>query len=348
MFIDDVMNLVSRKTPHKLTKDASDEEFADFVEQLARLDASTPRFDVHNIHVVLNPSLVKPVQPNPIVEQRNQNLTEKRDDLLALATAAPINHPYDVFWLERRYSDAQRLGYLVTYDATKLLYNVTLVFDSTDNRGEVAAITNCFQILPQTPDDMMFGGFDYRTHGKIMENDEVQKTMKDSAVLVRTFIQLKNWSSDEVPTVTLSGGNGSTSGGTKGNGGVSSAKSPTAKKPKSNPSIIRFEPFLKKSRGCSIPHAQRKSRGMQAETIVAGGWRNYTIQAPLFGNKPVLGKTYGRLWHRPFKRGNPNLGVKAPSGIFVVGNVHNPNLAPTPAPVQSKKKRRGKKWKEAV
>jgi hypothetical protein len=125
MFIDDVMNLVSRKTPRKLTKDASDEEFADFVEQVARLDASTPRFDVHNIHVVLNPSLLKPVQPNPIVEKRNQNLTEKRDDLLALATAAPINHPYDVFWLERRYSDAQRLGYLVTYDAAKLLWAAT-------------------------------------------------------------------------------------------------------------------------------------------------------------------------------------------------------------------------------
>ena len=56
-----------------------------------------------------------------------------------------------------------------------------------------------------------------------------------------------------------------------------------------------------------------------------GHYINVAYARPLFGHKPVLGKTYGRIWIKPRTRGNPEHGkLRAPRGVIRIGNVRNP------------------------
>ena len=77
--------------------------------------------------------------------------------------------------------------------------------------------------------------------------------------------------------------------------------------------------------------------GSPGEHLVKGHYINVTYARPLFGHKPVLGKTYGRIWIKPHMRGNPEHGkLRAPRGVIRIGNIRNPAASqpviPFPAP----------------
>jgi hypothetical protein len=147
-------------------------------------------------------------------------------------------------------------------------------------------------------------------------SDENLDTAKQGAELVRTCIQLLNWDREDVPTQTLVN--------PKQQKQMSGKKNSKSRSKKSDPTIIKFEPFLKSTtagthRSCNGTH---ESPG---EHLVKGHYMNVTYAHPLFGSKPVLGKTYGRIKVKPHKRGNPERGkLSAPRGVIRIGNVGNP------------------------
>jgi hypothetical protein len=150
--------------------------------------------------------------------------------------------------------------------------------------------------------------------------------------LVSTCIQLLNWDREDVPTQTLVNPRQQKHKSRKKDG------KPRAKK--SDPTIIKFEPFLKsmKSGTHRSSTAERESPG---EHLVKGHYINVAFTRPLFGHKPVLGKTYGRIWIKPHKRGNPEDGkLRTPRGVIRIGNVRNPAASqpviPFPAPSPQK------------
>jgi hypothetical protein len=100
-------------------------------------------------------------------------------------------------------------------------------------------------------------------------------------------------------------------------------KGSKARTKKSDPTIIKFEPFLKSTKAGT----HRSSTGAHESPglhLVKGHYINVTYAHPLFGSKPVLGKTYGRIWKKPHLRGNPEHGkLRAPRGVIRVGNVGN-------------------------
>lgn len=90
---------------------------------------------------------------------------------------------------------------------------------------------------------------------------------------------------------------------------------------KSDPTIIKFEPFLKivragAHRGSNDGHAS------PGQHLVKGHYQNFKYEAPRFGHKPVLGRTYGRLWVKPHTRGNPAHGIaNAPRHVIEIGDL---------------------------
>jgi len=143
-----------------------------------------------------------------------------------------------------------------------------------------------------------------------------KSAMKQGAELVRTCIQLLNWDREDVPTQTLVN--------PKQQKQKSGKKNNKPQTKMSDPTIIKFEPFLKSTRAGT----HRSSAGEHespGEHLVKGHYMNVTYAHPLFGHKPVLGKTYGRIWVKPYKRGNPERGkLRAPRGVIRIGNVSNP------------------------
>jgi hypothetical protein len=153
--------------------------------------------------------------------------------------------------------------------------------------------------------------------------------MKQGAELVRTCIQLLNWDREDVPTQTLANPKQQ-----KQTGGKKGGKS---RQKKSDPTIIKFEPFLKSMRSGTHRSSGNGEHESPGEHLVKGHYINVTYAHPLFGSKPVLGKTYGRIWKKPHKRGNPEKGsLQAPRGVIRIGNVVNPAASqpviPFPAP----------------
>jgi hypothetical protein len=151
---------------------------------------------------------------------------------------------------------------------------------------------------------------------------------KQGAELVRTCIQLLNWDREDVPTQTL----------------VNPKQQKNARKKrskprtkKSDPTVIKFEPFLKSMKSGTHRSGSTGERESPGEHLVKGHYSNFAYGHPLFGHKPVLGKTYGRIWIKPHKRGNPQNGkLRAPRGVIRIGSVRNPAASqpviPFPAP----------------
>jgi len=319
MFIDEIQVMQERgERLRKLRAEATDEEFANLQRQLALLDAKCPRYDVHNVFAALNPPLI--ASENPVAAKRNADLLERRNSLVTLASKAPMGAPWFAFSLEHRYSEWQRVAYLVLAvdesgePVTDLQFwhrrfVATSIFDSLNGSGQVEYNPNAFEIL--LDDDDEFASF--QLDGRLSDGN--LDAAKQAAELVRTCIQLLNWDRVDVPTQTLANPKQQKNGGKKDG-------KPRTKK--SDPTIIKFEPFLKSVRAC----AHRRSgetHSSPGEHLVKGHYMNVTYAHPLFGHKPVLGKTYGRIWVKPHQRGNPERGkLRAPRGIIRVGNVADP------------------------
>ena len=317
----------------KLRGDATDDEFANLQRQLALLDAKCPRYDVHNVFVALNPMLI--ASDSPVAVKRNSELLERRSDLVNLAGKAPLGAPWFAFSLEHRYNQQQRVAYLVRAvdehgePVTDLKFwhrrfVATTIFDSMNGSGQVEYNPNAFEILLDDDDEFASFQYDGRLLGANLD------ATKQGAELVRTCIQLLNWDRDDVPTQTLVN--------PKQQKQKSGNKSSKARMKKSDPTIIKFEPFLKSTKAGT----HRSSTGAHESPglhLVKGHYMNVTYAHPLFGKKPVLGKTYGRIWVKPHLRGNPEHGkLRAPRGVIRVGNVGNPAASqpviPFPAPPQ--------------
>lgn len=322
MFIDDIQAMQERgEQLRKLRSEATDEEFANLQRQLALLDAKCPRYDVHNVFSALNPTVIK--SDSPIATKRNAEVLERRNALLDLASKAPMGLPWFAFSLEHPYSEWQRVAYLVRAvdengePVTDLKFwhrrfVATTIFDSLNGSGQVEYNPNAFEIL--LDEDDQFASFQYDSR----LSDGNLDAAKQGAELVRTCVQLLNWDREDVPTQTLVNPKQQKNTGKKGG-------KPRTKK--SDPTIIKFEPFLKSTNAGThrSSHGAHESPG---EHLVKGHYMNVTYAHPLFGSKPVLGKTYGRIKVKPHKRGNPERGkLSAPRGVIRIGNVGNPDAS---------------------
>jgi hypothetical protein len=320
MFIDDIQAMQERgEQLRKLRSEATDEEFANLQRQLALLDAKCPRYDVHNVFVALNPTLI--ASDSPLAAKRNAEMVERRNNLLDLASKAPMGPPWFAFSLEHRYSEWQHVAYLVRavdehgefVTDLKLWHRrfvATSIFDSMDGAGQVEYNPNAFEILLDEDDQFASFQYDSRLSGVNLD------ATKQGAELVRTCIQLLNWDRKDVPTQTLVN--------PKQQKQKSGNKGSKARTKKSDPTIIKFEPFLKSTKAGT----HRSSTGAHESPglhLVKGHYMNVTYAHPLFGKKPVLGKTYGRIWVKPHRRGNPERGsLQAPRGVVRIGNLLNP------------------------
>jgi hypothetical protein len=332
MFIDEIQAMQERgEQLRRLSSDATDDEFSNLQQQLMLLDAKCPRYDVYNVFSALSPALI--ASDNPVAVTRNAEVKERRDALLDLAGKAPLGPPWFAFSLEHRYNQLQRVAYLVRavdelgepVTDLKLWHRrfvATGIFDSLQGTGQVEYNPNAFEILLNDDDEFVSIQYDSRLSGANLD------ATKQGAELVRTCIQLLNWDRGDVPTQTLVNPRQQKHKSRKKDG------KPRTKK--SDPTIIKFEPFLKsmKSGTHRSSTGERESPG---EHLVKGHYMNVAYAHPLFGHKPVLGKTYGRIWTKPYKRGNPKHGkLQAPRGVMTIGNVRNPTASqpviPFPAP----------------
>jgi hypothetical protein len=329
MFIDEIQAMQEQRGPLKKLRSPNgstplpdDAEYEDLQEQLKLLDDTCPCYDVHNICSVLFPKLID--ADTPTAARRNAEAAEKRNDLVKIASKAPCGPPWFTFCVEHRHNERQRNGYLVRWDKENRKYICTSMFDSVRVQGMIEFNPNAFEIL--LGDDDMFGGYDFNK-----ELDSVNlDSAKQGAEVVRTCIELLNWDRDDVPTQTLV--NPKTA-----KARVANPKE--ARPKKTDPTIIKFEPFLKAMRAGT--HRDGSNAGTHApigQTPVIGHYMNVTYAHPLFGHKPVLGRTYGRLWIRPHKRGNPQFGAaKAPRGVIQIGNVTDPTESQPMIPFPPKK-----------
>ena len=132
--------------------------------------------------------------------------------------------------------------------------------------------------------------------------------------VVRTCIELLNWDREDVPTQALI------------NPKIQkdrANKRDTSKK--TDPTIIKFEPFLKVVRS-GAHRSSGDGHASPGQHPVKGHYANYRYEAPMFGHKPVLGRTYGRIWIKPCKRGNPTYGVSsAPKRVIEIGSLKDQN-----------------------
>ena len=333
MFIDEIQAMQERgEQIRKLRNDATDEEFANLQRQLALLDAKCPRYDVYNVFSALNPMII--ASDTPVAAKRNAELKERRDDLLNLAGKAPMGPPWFAFSLEHRLSEWQRVAYLVravdehSEPVTDLKlwhrrFVVTAMFESLLGAGHVEYNPNAFEILLNDDDEFASFQYDSRLSGANLD------ATKQGAELVRTCIQLLNWDREDVPTQTLVNPRQQKQKSRKKDG------KPRTKK--SDPTIIKFEPFLKSTKSGTHRSGSTGEHGSPGEHLVKGHYINVAYARPLFGHKPVLGKTYGRIWIKPHTRGNPEHGkLRAPRGVIRIGNVRNPAASqpviPFPAP----------------
>ena len=318
MFIDEIQVMQERgEQLHKLRSDATDEEFANLRRQLSLFDAKCPRYNVHNVFSAMNPRLI--ASDSPVAAKRNAELGERRNDLVNLAGKAPMGPPWFAFSLEHRLNERQRIAYLVRAVDEQgepvsdvrfwhRRFVATAMFDSVLVSGRIEYNPNVFEILLNDDDEFASFQFDKWL------SDTNLSTAKQGAELVRTCIQLLNWDRQDVPTQVLVNPK-QKSGGTKGS---------KPRKKKSDPTIIKFEPFLTATRA-GTHRGNTGEHESPGEHLVKGHYINVTYAHPLFGSKPVLGKTYGRIWKKPHKRGNPEHGkLQAPRGVIRVGNVGNP------------------------
>ena len=331
MFVDEAQAMQEREEPlKKLTSpsvDILDVEYEDLKQQLMLLDDTCPRYDVHNVYSVLFPKLID--SDTPTAARRNAEATEKRSDLVKIAGKAPCGPPWCTFCVEHRHGERQRNGYLIRWDKENRKYICTSMFDSVRVQGMIEFNPNAFEIL--LGDDDMFGGYAFNK-----ELDGVNlESVKQGAEVVRTTIELLNWDRDDVPTQTLVNPRAAKQ---------ASAANPMRTTPKkSDPTIIKFEPFLKAMRaGTHRGGATTGAHAPAGQHLVIGHYMNVTYAHPLFGHKPVLGRTYGRLWIKPHKRGNPDHGAaKAPRGVIKIGNVTDPAASQPMIPFPPSKKTGG-------
>jgi hypothetical protein len=320
MFIDEIHAMQERgEQLRKLRAEANDEELANLQRQLALLDAKCPRYDVHNVFSALNPTVIE--SDSPIATKRNAEVLERRNALLDLASKAPMGLPWFAFSLEHRLNERQRIAYLVRavdehgepvadLKFWHRRFVATAMFDSLHVSGRIEYNPNAFEIV--LDDDDEFASFQFDK----WLSDENLDTAKLGAELVRTCVQLLNWDREDVPTQTLVNPKQQ-----KQKSGRNDSK-PRSKK--SDPTIIKFEPFLKSTRA-GAHRGSGEAHSSPGEHLVKGHYMNVTYAHPLFGSKPVLGKTYGRIKVKPHKRGNPERGkLSAPRGVIRIGNVGNP------------------------
>lgn len=284
-----------------LTSGATSTEQAELVEQLRLLDETCPRYDVYNVYAVLFPRLIN--SDYPPAQKRSAALFEKRDALLKITCKAPLGRPWDNFYLECRLNEKQRGGFLVRWNAEKRSFKCTILFDSVRTKGMIEIIPDAFEIL--LSDDDMFSRYVFAQYPAIGNRSQM------AAQLVRTSIELLNWDREDVPTATCIQN--------KKGSHPNKRKQPSLKK--SNPTIIKFEPFLKES----ISGAHRASDGGHASPglhLVRGHYKNFKFESPRFGQRPVLGTTYGRLWTKPHQSGKSEGGVaRTPRAVIKIGEM---------------------------
>jgi hypothetical protein len=306
MFIDEAQKMQERKEPLKKLTDASgsedDAQYDDLKQQLELLDDKCPRYDVYNVYAALFPTMIK--ADTPVAEKRNAEAIEKRNALVKIAGSAPSGPPWYSFCLEHRHSEQQRNGYLVRWDKENRKYVCTSMFDSVRVEGMIEFIPNSFQILVDGDD--LFSGYAF--------NRDVQGANLESAErgaeVVRTCIELLNWDREDVPTQTLINHREHKGRGKRDGGSM-----------KSNPTVIKFEPFLKLIRS-GVHRSSADGHASPGLHLVRGHYANFRYEAPLFGHKPVLGRTYGRIWMKPCKKGNPTNGIAgAPRRVIKIGNL---------------------------
>ncbi len=343
MFVDRIIRLLEERKPIRLlspsvdaTKEAA--ELAELKEQMKRLPGAWSNMLVQNFYDKLFPSL--PPGDTDLAVQRNAERVADRDTLTRISNAAPLGPPFEVFTMEYRHLSGSRYCYLVLSDRENKKYTVTQMFEGKHDPVEFWC--NAFEIHfnPQAGD--MFTRFAFLPELEARGGFALQ-TAKEGAVIVRTAIQCVNWPREDVPVVTLVGG-----GEVPVVVGNPSPEPNRKSGEKSNPTVIKFAPFVKAMRA---GHRDIESGGERAigQHPVRGHYANFSYDLPKGqrrGCPPIVrvfGRNYGRLWVRPYLKGNPKYGVKKRQRADLrVGELTDPNansgefkvIEPTVPPAQ--------------
>jgi hypothetical protein len=341
MFVDRIICLLEQRKPIRLLSPSVDEaketaELAELREQMNRLPGAWSNMLVQNFHDTLFPSL--PPDDSPLAVKKNAEKIADRDTLIRLSNAAPLGPPFEAFTMEYRHLSGSRYCYLILSDRENKKYTVTQMFEGKHDPVEFWC--NAFEIHFDPEAGDMFTCYAFLPELEARGGFALQAA-KEGAVTVRTAIQCVNWPREDVPLVTLVGG---------GEVPVVVGKPKPERKAKtpgekSNPTLIKFSPFVKAMRA---GRRDTESRGERAisQHPVRGTYVNVSFDHPWFGHRPIFGKTYGRIWRRQHLRGNRKYGVKkSQRAILTVGDLTDPSkgeinvVTPTvpPASVPEKK-----------
>jgi hypothetical protein len=178
-----------------------------------------------------------------------------------------------LFALEYRDNQHQRIAFLVRGDKENCKYVCISMLDGVEARARYEYIPDAFEIL--LGDDDMFGRYVFRPDLKDLDS------AKEAAETVRTCIELLNSDREDVPTQAL----------TNPKSGKQ-ARSGSVGRPhvqKSDPIVIKFEPFLKSMRAGTHRGAGTGTHASAGQHLVKGHTLTLRLPIPCSDTNPCSG-----------------------------------------------------------
>jgi len=219
---------------------------------------------------------------------------DKRENLIAIAEKAPMYPPYDVLWLEwrPRSLNALRSAQLVVWSEKERSYHVTRFEEQATNGAFTFAEFYCGSIAPPSDFDWSKSRIWRESH---VRDDENSAAISQGAMVTVSFVlALLNWDREIIPLdrVSMEAAN--------------RKRAQNGKHSLSEPTIIRVDKLSE----VRYLNPSDSTHDSPLYHPVCGHLRCVSPERPLFGVKPVPGKTCGMLRIRPHFRGNPEKGIK--------------------------------------
>jgi len=219
--------------------------------------------------------------------------SERALQLRTLAGKAPAYPRWNDAWLEHKYDSRHRRGILAQWDQHGMQYNCT-VFTEQDpavdgSSMRLGVFANCFKLY--VDENYM----DVVPDISSKMSDQGREECNGIIEAVTTVMRVLNWSREVVPITVHDMSH-------------SNEKRSAAGKPLlSSPTVIKFEPMLK------MVKVRAKEGGPHEPPLyhpVAGHLRHVSPLHPLFGARPIPGKTCGIIAIKPHFRGEREKGEK--------------------------------------
>jgi hypothetical protein len=271
MLIDDIQNQPV-DTVQALGKGTPTD--SDLAKERLRLLPSSARYDINNIWQALHCK------------------TERADQLRTLAGKAPAYPRWNEAWLEYNYDGKHRRGILTQWDNEGMQYDCALF---TEQNPVVEGTSMRVGIFPGS--FKLYVDEEYRVVVPDINSRIPEDRKKECAEIIEaitTTMRVLNWSREIAPTTVIDMSR------------TNQKRRAAGKRPLSSPTVIRIKPMLDKVR-------VGRQVGKHESPLyhpVAGHLRYVSPLHPLFGAKPIPGKTCGIIPIEPHFRGNRKKGEK--------------------------------------